>query len=92
VTLTFTEEHRALRWSVRSFLAAVSPESAANIAVHGGIGFTWEHPAHLFYRRAKSAQLQFGSPAHHREALLQLPGAVSAIHPTSSDDNRRKPW
>jgi acyl-CoA dehydrogenase len=44
--------------------------AAANISVHGGIGFTWEHPAHLYYRRAKSAQLQFGSPAHHREALL----------------------
>jgi len=45
--------------------------AAANIAVHGGIGFTWEHPAHLYFRRAKSAQLQFGSPAHHREAMLQ---------------------
>jgi len=46
----------------------------ANISVHGGIGFTWEHPAHLFYRRAKTAQLQFGSPAHHREALLRCLG------------------
>ncbi len=49
------------------FLAA-----AANIQVHGGIGFTWEHPAHLYYRRAKSSQLLFGSPDEHREALMRL--------------------
>ena len=49
--------------------------AASNIQVHGGIGFTWEHPAHLYYRRSKSAQLLLGSPAEHREALLgQLEG------------------
>jgi len=48
--------------------------AAANISVHGGIGFTWEHPAHLYYRRAKSSQLQFGSPSHHREELLRCLG------------------
>jgi alkylation response protein AidB-like acyl-CoA dehydrogenase len=46
--------------------------AAANIQVHGGIGFTWEHPAHLFYRRAKSGQILFGSPADHRAALADL--------------------
>lgn len=46
--------------------------AASNIQVHGGIGFTWEHPAHLYYRRAKSSQLLFGSPAEHREALMAL--------------------
>jgi len=45
--------------------------AASNIQVHGGIGFTWEHPAHLYYRRAKSTHLMFGTPGHHREALLQ---------------------
>lgn len=45
--------------------------AASNIQVHGGIGYTWEHPAHLYFRRAKSAHLMFGTPAHHREALLQ---------------------
>ena len=39
------------------------------IQVHGGIGFTWEHPAHLYYRRAKSSELLFGTPAAHRRAL-----------------------
>jgi alkylation response protein AidB-like acyl-CoA dehydrogenase len=42
------------------------------IQVHGGIGFTWEHPAHLYYRRAKSSELLFGSPATHRRALAAL--------------------
>ena len=42
------------------------------IQVHGGIGFTWEHPAHLYYRRAKSSELLFGSPAAHRRTLAAL--------------------
>ena len=46
----------------------------ANILVHGGIGFTWEHPAHLYYRRAKSDQALFGMPAEHRERMLALQG------------------
>ena len=44
--------------------------AAENIQVHGGIGFTWEHPAHLYYRRAKSSQLFFGGPAVYHERLL----------------------
>ncbi len=43
--------------------------AAENIQVHGGIGFTWEHDAHLFYRRAKTDELLFGSPAYHRELM-----------------------
>ncbi|MCW2529175.1 MAG: putative acyl-CoA dehydrogenase [Pseudonocardiales bacterium] len=45
-----------------------------NIQVHGGIGFTWEHPAHLYFRRAKSSQLLFGGPAVYYERLLQRAG------------------
>jgi len=45
--------------------------AASNIQVHGGIGYTWEHPAHLYFRRAKSSQLMLGTPSHHREALLE---------------------
>lgn len=43
--------------------------AAENIQVHGGIGFTWEHDAHLYFKRAKSDELMFGSPADHRAAL-----------------------
>jgi alkylation response protein AidB-like acyl-CoA dehydrogenase len=45
-----------------------------NIQVHGGIGFTWEHPAHLYFRRAKSSQLMFGGPAVYLERLLDRLG------------------
>jgi alkylation response protein AidB-like acyl-CoA dehydrogenase len=45
-----------------------------NIQVHGGIGFTWEHPAHLYFRRAKSAELLFGGPAVYHERLLDRLG------------------
>jgi alkylation response protein AidB-like acyl-CoA dehydrogenase len=44
--------------------------AAENIQVHGGIGFTWEHPAHLYFRRAKSSGLLFGGPAVDHERLL----------------------
>ena len=48
--------------------------AAENIQIHGGIGFTWEHPAHLYFKRAKSSQLMFGDPSHHRERLANLVG------------------
>ncbi|MGW0648016.1 acyl-CoA dehydrogenase family protein [Streptomyces umbrinus] len=40
-----------------------------NIQVHGGIGFTWEHPAHLYLKRAKSSEALLGTPSYHRELL-----------------------
>ncbi len=43
--------------------------AAENIQVHGGIGFTWEHDAHLYFKRAKSTELLFGDPAYHRTRL-----------------------
>jgi len=54
--------------------------AAENIQVHGGIGFTWEHDAHLFYRRAKSSEVMLGSPTHHREiaATYLIDGASAA--------------
>jgi alkylation response protein AidB-like acyl-CoA dehydrogenase len=48
--------------------------AAENIQVHGGIGFTWEHPAHLYFKRAKSSELLFGDPTYHRELLAQRLG------------------
>ena len=45
--------------------------AADTIQVHGGIGFTWEHPAHLYFKRAASSELLFGRPGHHREVLLE---------------------
>jgi alkylation response protein AidB-like acyl-CoA dehydrogenase len=39
------------------------------IQVHGGIGFTWEHPAHLYFKRAKASEAMFGTPGYHRDLL-----------------------
>jgi len=48
--------------------------AAENIQIHGGIGFTWEHHAHLYFKRAKSSELFLGDPAYHRELLAQQLG------------------
>jgi alkylation response protein AidB-like acyl-CoA dehydrogenase len=48
--------------------------TAENIQIHGGIGFTWEHPAHLYFKRAKSSELFLGDPTYHRELLAQRIG------------------
>jgi alkylation response protein AidB-like acyl-CoA dehydrogenase len=48
--------------------------ASENIQVHGGIGFTWEHDAHLYYRRAKADDLLFGDATAQRERLAGLLG------------------
>lgn len=53
---------------------AYSHVAGENIQVHGGIGFTWEHDAHLFFKRAKTDELLFGAPAAHRAALADTLG------------------
>jgi alkylation response protein AidB-like acyl-CoA dehydrogenase len=65
--------------SVASLAKAYTSEAyfhaaAENIQIHGGIGFTWEHPAHLYFKRAKSSELLFGDPSYHRELLAQRIG------------------
>jgi alkylation response protein AidB-like acyl-CoA dehydrogenase len=48
--------------------------AAENIQIHGGIGFTWEHDAHLYFKRAKSSELFLGSGDYHRERLAERIG------------------
>ena len=48
---------------------AFSRVASNNIQVHGGIGFTWEHSAHLYLKRAKGSELIFGSPRQNRRVL-----------------------
>lgn len=50
---------------------AYTAATAASIQMHGGIAFTWEHPAHLYFRRARALAQLFGSPAAHREAYVR---------------------
>jgi len=42
------------------------------VQMHGGIGFTWEHTAHLYLKRAKADSIGFGTPDAHRAALASL--------------------
>jgi alkylation response protein AidB-like acyl-CoA dehydrogenase len=48
--------------------------AADNLQIHGGIGFTWEHPAHRYLRRARASASLFGSAAHHREEVARRIG------------------
>jgi alkylation response protein AidB-like acyl-CoA dehydrogenase len=42
------------------------------VQLHGGIGFTWEHPCHLFLKRAKLNEQLYGSPTYHKERVARL--------------------
>jgi alkylation response protein AidB-like acyl-CoA dehydrogenase len=44
----------------------------ANVQIHGGIGFTWEDSAHLYFRRARTDEVLLGSPAQHWDRLATL--------------------
>jgi alkylation response protein AidB-like acyl-CoA dehydrogenase len=46
--------------------------TAAMIQFHGGIGYTWEHDAHLFFKRAKREEYQYGDGTFHRERIARL--------------------
>ncbi|MFD8545256.1 acyl-CoA dehydrogenase family protein [Streptomyces sp. NPDC059649] len=57
----------------QAYCAPVAVRAAeACIQLHGGIGMTWEHPAHLFLKRAKTDELALGTPGRHRETLAGL--------------------
>jgi alkylation response protein AidB-like acyl-CoA dehydrogenase len=44
------------------------------VLMHGGIGFTWEHDMHLWFKRARFNESYFGSPGYHRERVAVLGG------------------
>ena len=55
---------------VKAYASEVySRVAAENIQIHGGIGFTWEHDAHLYLKRAKASELFLGDGSYHRERL-----------------------
>ncbi|WSA74774.1 acyl-CoA/acyl-ACP dehydrogenase [Streptomyces sp. NBC_01799] len=51
--------------------------TAEYVQLHGGIGFTWEHPAHLYVRRARSSEVLFGTADRHRARLAELIGLAA---------------
>lgn len=60
--------HVAASWASDCFRHC----SAQMIQLHGGIGFTWEHHAHLYFKRARSSSTWLGTPEQHREALAGI--------------------
>lgn len=48
--------------------------AAETIQIHGGIGFTWEHAAHMYFKRAKATEVLFGDPSFHRERFAKRMG------------------
>ncbi len=48
--------------------------AAENVQIHGGIGFTWEHDAHLHFKRARASEGMFGDPGYHRERVARAIG------------------
>jgi alkylation response protein AidB-like acyl-CoA dehydrogenase len=70
-----SDEVPALASLVKAYASETYFHVAAEmIQMHGGIGFTWEHDAHLFFKRAKSTELFLGDGAYHRERLAQRIG------------------
>ncbi|MEV8474223.1 acyl-CoA dehydrogenase family protein [Streptomyces sp. NPDC051173] len=65
----------------QSHCAEVAVRAAEEcVQLHGGLGMTWEHPAHLYLKRAKTGVTALGTPARHRQSLAHLadvPGPVT---------------
>ena len=45
--------------------------TSEGIQVHGGIGFTWEHDMHIYFKRAKGSEVTFGDATWNRELVAQ---------------------
>jgi alkylation response protein AidB-like acyl-CoA dehydrogenase len=69
-------EERAIAVPMAASLCAEVYEAIAadSIQLHGGIGFTWEHDAHLYFKRAKATKLLLGDPKTHRRLLADVLG------------------
>jgi 3-oxochol-4-en-24-oyl-CoA dehydrogenase len=67
-----------LRASMAKAVCAESLRNAVreNVQIHGGIGFTWESAAHLYFRRARTDEVIFGEPADHWDRLSTFTGLV----------------
>ena len=42
------------------------------VQIHGGIGFTWDHDMHLYFKRAKASEVVYGDGDYHRERVANL--------------------
>ncbi|HET6504633.1 MAG TPA: acyl-CoA dehydrogenase family protein [Amycolatopsis sp.] len=73
-TLATGDSDASVAVAVAQSSCALTAVHAAEEAVqlHGGIGMTWEHPAHLYLKRAKAGELSLGTPGRHRDHLATL--------------------
>ena len=73
------EDAAAAAAIAQAYCSGVAVHAAEEcVQLHGGIGMTWEYPAHLYLKRAKSDQLALGTAYRHRARLAELVGlAVS---------------
>jgi len=61
--------------TAKAYLAEVYPRVAAQtVHVHGGLGFTWEHDAHLYHKRALTSALLYGDATTHRLRIAERLG------------------
>jgi len=64
----------------KAYISEECPGAAEkNIQVHGGIGYTWEHPAHLYLRKIKAAEPLFGDAVTHRSRLATHLGLTAPV-------------
>ncbi|MFE9995356.1 acyl-CoA dehydrogenase family protein [Streptomyces avermitilis] len=57
----------------QAYAAPVAVRTAEEaLQLHGGLGMTWEHPVHLYLKRAKADSIAYGTAGGHREALAEL--------------------
>jgi alkylation response protein AidB-like acyl-CoA dehydrogenase len=74
VSMPGTEASIAAALAKAHCSAAFTRAAKECIQIHGGVGYTWEHDAHLYLRRAKSSELLFGTPLRQRARLADLVG------------------
>ncbi len=74
VTLAVEDDDRPVATALaQAFCSDVAVRAAEEaVQLHGGIGMTWEHPTHLYLKRAKADQLAFGTPGTHLDRLAEL--------------------
>lgn len=80
VTAAVDDPDRTVAGAVAAAFCGDAAVRAAEEAVqlHGGIGMTWEHPAHLYLKRAKADQIALGTPGFHRARLAELVDLAAA--------------
>lgn len=71
------DRSRASAMALSAASRAAVMATAENVHVHGGIGFSWEHPAHLLFRKARSNEMLLHTPAGLADRVLEAEGVLA---------------